>query len=130
MENSEVPAHDFIRPRVLVADDERVIADALAIILSQSGFDTANVYDGKEAVEKAQSWKPDLLLSDVMMPGLSGIEAAIQIRVMVPECKVVLFSGHAATAGMLDDSRLDGNHFEILQKPIYPAELISRLRTL
>lgn len=47
-----------------------MIADTLAVILNQSGFETTAVYDGKEAVEKARSWKPDLLLSDVMMPGL------------------------------------------------------------
>lgn len=52
MESSEAPAQGPFRPKVLVADDERVIADTLAIILRQNGFDTAVAYDGEEAVEK------------------------------------------------------------------------------
>lgn len=130
MESSEAPFKDQPRSKVLVADDERVIADTLAIILSQSGFDTAVAYDGKAAVEKARIWKPNLLLSDVMMPHLNGIEAAIEICKMIPECRVLLFSGQAATAGMLNDASLDGHNFEILQKPIHPTDLIARLRTL
>jgi CheY-like chemotaxis protein len=116
--------------KILVADDERLIADTLAIILRQAGFETAAVYDGQEAVEKARSWQPDLLLSDVMMPELNGIEAALQIRMWIPECKVLLFSGQSTTAGLLDDARFKGHHFEILDKPIHPGELIARLRKL
>ncbi len=78
----------------------------------------------------AKNWKPDLLLSDVVMPRLNGIEAAIQICMMIPQCRVLLFSGQAATAGMLNDARLNGNHFEVLEKPIYPTDLIARLRNL
>jgi CheY-like chemotaxis protein len=118
------------RPRVLVADDERVIADTLAIILRQNGFETATAYNGREAVEAARRWKPDLLVSDVMMPELTGIEAAIQIRLLIPECKVLLFSGQTETAAMLSDARLRGYDFEILQKPVHPTDLIDRLRML
>ena len=118
------------RPRVLVADDEHMIADTLAIILNQAGFETATAYDGNEAVEKARTWNPDLLLSDVMMPEMNGIDAAIQICTMFPECRVLLFSGQASTAAMLSDARLKGHHFEILQKPVHPADLIARLRNL
>ncbi|MFZ0273286.1 MAG: response regulator [Acidobacteriaceae bacterium] len=121
---------DSPRPRVLVADDERVIADTLAIILRQNGFETATAYNGREAVEAARRWKPDLLVSDVMMPELTGIEAAIQIRLLIPECKVLLFSGQTETAAMLSDARLRGYDFEILQKPVHPTDLIDRLRML
>jgi CheY-like chemotaxis protein len=121
---------DSPRPRVLVADDERVIADTLAIILRQNGFETATAYNGREAVEAARRWKPDLLVSDVMMPELTGIEAAIQIRLLIPECKVLLFSGQTETAAMLSDARLRGYDFEILEKPVHPTDLIDRLRLL
>ena len=119
-----------LRRKVLVADDVRVIAETLAVILNRSGFDPAVAYDGEEAVEKARNWKPDLLLSDVIMPRLNGIEAAIQICMLIPECRVLLFSAQAATAGRLQDSHLNGRRFEILEKPIHPAELIARLRNL
>jgi len=80
------------KPRVLVADDERVIADTLAIILNQAGFDATAVYSGEKAVEMAQILRPDMLISDVIMTDLNGIDAAIQIRAMLPDCKILLFS--------------------------------------
>lgn len=66
------PPQHIERPRILVADDEHMIADTLAIILRQSGFDTAVVYDGKETVEKARSSKQDLLLIDVVTSQING----------------------------------------------------------
>ncbi|MFZ0691465.1 MAG: response regulator, partial [Acidobacteriaceae bacterium] len=72
------------KPRVLVADDERVIADTLAIILNQAGFDATAVYSGEKAVEMAQILRPDMLISDVIMTDLNGIDAAIQIRALLP----------------------------------------------
>ena len=68
------------KPRVLVVDDERVIADTLAIILNQNGFDASAVYTGTAAVDRARETKPDLIISDVIMPDMNGIEAAIRIR--------------------------------------------------
>lgn len=119
---------DRIRPRVLVADDEAVIADTLGIILNQSGFEVITVYCGKKAVEAARSFHPNIFLGDVVMPDISGIEAAIQICAMLPNCRVLLLSGQAATTDLLRDARLRGHHFEILLKPIHPTQLIARLR--
>jgi len=117
------------KPRVLVADDERVIADTLAIILNQAGFDATAVYSGEKAVEMAQILRPDMLISDVIMTDLNGIDAAIQIRAMLPDCKILLFSGQAATADLLDRVRAQGHEFEILAKPFHPQDLLARLRS-
>ena len=117
------------KPKVLVADDERVIADTLAIILNQSGFDATAVYTGEKAVEIARSLKPDMLISDVIMTDLNGIDAAIRIREMLPACKILLFSGQAATADLLDRARNQGHEFEILAKPVHPQDLLARLRS-
>jgi len=117
------------KPRVLVADDERVIADTLAIILNQAGFDATAVYSGEKAVEMAQILRPDMLISDVIMTDLNGIDAAIQIRAMLPDCKILLFSGQAATADLLDRVRAQGHEFEILAKPVHPQDLLARLRS-
>ncbi len=73
------------KPRVLVVDDEHVIADTLAIILNQAGFDASAVYTGNDAVDLARIEKPDLIISDVIMPDMNGIEAAIHIRA-IPAC--------------------------------------------
>ncbi len=116
------------KPRVLVADDERVIADTLAMILNQSGFEARAVYSGEKAVELASAFKPEMLISDVIMGGLSGIDAAIQIRALFPQVKILLFSGQAATSDLLTEARAQGYEFEILAKPVHPQDLVARLR--
>jgi CheY-like chemotaxis protein len=117
------------KPKVLVADDERVIADTLAIILNQSGFEATAVYSGEKAVEAAKTLQPDMLISDVIMTDLNGIDAAIRIRSILPSCKILLFSGQAATADLLDRARGQGHEFEILAKPVHPQDLLARLRS-
>jgi CheY-like chemotaxis protein len=117
------------KPKVLVVDDERVIADTLAIILNQHGYDAAAVYTGTSAVEHARASSPDLVISDVIMPDMNGIEAAIQIRKFLPTCKILLFSGQAATADLLENARAQGHEFEILAKPVHPQDLLAKLRS-
>jgi CheY-like chemotaxis protein len=116
------------KPRVLVVDDERVIADTLAIILNQNGFDASAVYTGTAAVDRARETKPDLIISDVIMGDMNGIEAAIRIRQILPGCKILLFSGQAATADLLEKARAQGHEFEILAKPVHPQDLLAKLR--
>jgi CheY-like chemotaxis protein len=117
------------KPKVLVADDEKVIADTLAIILNQNGYDASAVYTGTAAVEKAKATRPDLVISDVIMPDMNGIDAAIKIRGFLPSCKILLFSGQAATADLLEDARKRGHEFEILAKPVHPQDLLQKLRS-
>ncbi len=116
------------KPKVLVVDDERVIADTLAIILNQHGFEASAVYTGTAAVERAKAVRPDLVISDVIMPDMNGIEAAIHIRKFLPGCKILLFSGQAATADLLENARAQGHEFEILAKPVHPQDLLSKLK--
>ena len=117
------------RPRVLVADDEQVIANTLAIILNQSGFEARAVFSGEKAVEALDTFKPDMLISDVIMTGMTGIEAAIITRQRMPNCKILLFSGQAATADLLEKARSQGHEFEILAKPVHPTDLLAKLRS-
>jgi CheY-like chemotaxis protein len=126
--NERMPENQH-KPKVLVADDERVIADTLAIILNQSGFQATAVYSGEKAVEKAETLRPDMLISDVIMTDLNGIDAAIKIREMLPSCKILLFSGQAATADLLDRAQGQGHQFEILAKPVHPQDLLAKLRS-
>ena len=120
----EIPA----KPKVLVVDDEKVIADTLAMILSQSGFEARAVYSGEKALELAVTFGPDMLISDVIMADLNGIDAAIQMRQRLPQIKILLFSGQAATADLLEKARARGFEFEILAKPVHPQDLLDKLR--
>lgn len=128
---ADVPQDDAAtltgRPVVLIVDDERVIADTLSIILSKSGFDTYAAYDGPSALALALEITPSLLISDVVMPGMSGIDLAITLVDAMPECKVLLFSGQAATVDLLEKARLSGHNFTTLTKPIHPTDLLKRI---
>jgi DNA-binding response OmpR family regulator len=121
------PQGDPARPIALVVDDERVIADTRAMILEQGGISAMVAYDGKSALEIALEVPPDLLLTDVAMPGMNGIELATAIRQIFPNCGVLLFSGEASTADLLNTARVGGQEFTILTKPLHPTELLARV---
>jgi CheY-like chemotaxis protein len=115
-------------PRVLVVDDEALIADTIVQILNRSGFVAEAVYGGQDAIETARRTNPELVLSDVLMPHVDGVEAAIAIRESCPETRIVLFSGQAATVEILARARERGHNFELLPKPLHPTQLIKHLR--
>jgi DNA-binding response OmpR family regulator len=117
-------------PIVLVVDDEHAIADTLAIILNQSGFEATAAYSGETAVETARQLQPDFLVSDVVLGGLNGIEAAILIRAFLPGCRVLLLSGQQVTADLLEPARARGYEFDILAKPLHPTDLLIRMHSL
>ena len=115
-------------PRILVVDDETLIADTIVQILNRNGFIAEAAYSGSEAIEMAKTYCPELVLSDVLMPHVDGVEAAIAIREHCPDTRVVLFSGQAATVEILARARDRGYNFELLPKPIHPTQLIKHLR--
>jgi CheY-like chemotaxis protein len=114
--------------RILVVDDEPLIADTIVQILNRSGFLAEAVYGGREAIETARRITPELVLSDVLMPHTDGVEAAIAIQKFLPDTRIVLFSGQAATVEILARARKRGYHFELLAKPLHPTQLIKHLR--
>jgi DNA-binding response OmpR family regulator len=115
-------------PHILVVDDERVIADSLALILKLQGYTTASAYTGEQAVEVAQAKPPDILITDVIMPGMNGFDLALLMLKLYPGCKVLLFSGQAATAKLLELAESEGHSFEVLAKPVDPREIIARVQ--
>jgi len=128
----EVPAQDEgksegHRPVVLVVDDESVIADTLAEILTRSGYKAVPVYDSDSALETALLTPPEMLITDVVLPGMTGIELAITVRRIFPDCKIILFSGQASTADLLASARAEGHHFTLLNKPLHPQDLLARV---
>jgi DNA-binding response OmpR family regulator len=116
--------------RVLVVDDEHLIADTLALILNLKGFEARAAYSGREAIEAAQVMRPHLLLSDVVMREMGGIEAAVEISKLLPQCQIILFSGQASTVDLLEQARQKGLDWEIWQKPLHPTTLVERLNAI
>lgn len=118
------------RPVVLVVDDEKIIADTLVAILNQAGFASAAAYSAASAIEMASIIPPDLLLTDIVMPGMNGVDLAEAIQQTIPDCRIVMFSGQASTVDYLSLGRTFRTRVELLAKPIAPRELISALTQL
>lgn len=118
------------QPRILVVDDERLLADTTAAILRRAGFNAKTAYDGFGALEMSGSFHPDYLLTDIMMPSMNGVELAIAVAKMYPATKIVLFSGQAGVTDILADSNARGFNFPLLAKPVHPSQLVEKLRSL
>jgi CheY-like chemotaxis protein len=116
-----------MKAKVLVVDDERVIADTLTIILNKSGYEATAAYSGEEAIQTVKTFQPDVLISDVIMSGLNGIDAAIEIYELIPLCQVLLLSGQAETHDLMSRARSAGHDFEVLAKPVPPIEILAWL---
>ena len=112
---------------IVVADDEQVISNTLSIILRQLGYTVYTAYSGEATLDLANAFKPAFVLSDVIMTGMTGIEAGIQIREAMPGCTVILFSGQAATEDLIEKAKSLGHDFEIHRKPWHPNDIISCL---
>jgi len=125
----EVPPADTAayRPVVLVVDDESAIADTLSAILNHNGYATMTAYDGEEALETALITPPELLITDVILPGMSGIDLAITIKRIFPDCKTLLCSGQAAAVDLLDTATSEGHRFTLLTKPVHPQEILKHV---
>ena len=127
---SEAEKRAAQQAKVLVVDDEKLLADTTAAILRHAGYESKAAYDGFGALEMMASFHPDYLLTDIMMPGMNGVELAIAITQHYPATKVLLFSGQAGIADILEHSRAKGFEFPLLAKPVHPAKLVEGLRTL
>ncbi len=117
-------------PLVLVVDDERIIADTLVAILKQAGLAALAAYNGESALEMALLVPPNLLLSDVVMPGMNGIELALAVKKAIPDCEVLLFSGQASAVDLLEHAKDRGLECSLLAKPVHPKDLLVRLARL
>ena len=114
--------------RVFIVDDEPVIASTLATILRLSGYQATSFQNPLDALKRAPIDRPGLLISDIVMPQLSGIELAIQVKAICPACKVLLFSGSASYLDFSQDAERLDHHFHILPKPIYPGDLLRAIQ--
>ena len=109
---------------IFVVDDEAVIADTLAIILRHAGFVAKPFHHPEEALLAVETVVPDLLISDVFMPGMTGVELAHRVRAQSSECRIFLFSGQQNAMSILEreQGKVD---FTIIPKPIHPTELLA-----
>ena len=98
------------------------------MILRTSGFDARSFTNPLEALSAADSEPPQLLITDAVMPEMLGTDLAIEMKRRCPDCKILLFSGQAATSDLLAKARSEGHEFNLLTKPIHPADLLREIR--
>ncbi|MGA2249399.1 response regulator [Terracidiphilus sp.] len=109
---------------IFVVDDEAVIADTLSVILQHAGFVARPFHRPEDALRASESIVPDLLISDVFMPGMTGVELANRVRAQSPECRIFLFSGQQNARSVLEKEQ-GKFEFTINEKPIHPSELLA-----
>lgn len=111
--------------RVLIVDDESTVADTLALILNRSGHESMAVYSAAEAVEVAGNFKPQALLSDVVMPGMNGFELAHYFAENFSDCKLLLMTGHASAGDLADAFVARDLLPNVLTKPVLPQTILA-----
>ncbi len=107
--------------------DEPVIVRTLVEILRRDGYNAIPFTCAEDAIASAKDSPPDLLLSDVVMPGMSGIELALHFKQLHPSCRILLLSGQAGTLDLLKRANSHRYDFELLAKPIHPNDLLKRI---
>lgn len=130
-QHSGLPLQLSTRLRVYVVDDEEIIAFTLRLILQNNGFDASSFTDPAEALERIVSVPPDVLISDILMPHISGVELAMRVTTLCPTCEILLFSAQTWIHDeLLLDAQKRGFHFRLLEKPIHPLRLLQEIRQL
>ena len=115
---------------VYVVDDEKIITSTLTAILTQNGYPSIGFTNPLEALESATAQPPAILITDVIMPGMNGIELAIEFKARFPHCRILLLSGQTYTADLLEIAKERGQDFTIIAKPIHPSELLAAISRL
>lgn len=115
---------------LMVLDDDAAVRHTWTIIFRQQGYEVAAVERGQDAIDSARNRAPDLLLADIRLPDMTGIEVARQVHQQAPDCHILLISGDGDSNEALEEARAMGTSFEVLPKPIAPPELIRRVSDL
>jgi two-component system, OmpR family, response regulator MtrA len=114
-----------VKARILVVDDDEALAEMIGIVLRNDDFDPVFCSDGAKAVDTFRSVKPDLVLLDLMLPGMDGIEVCRQIRAEA-DVPIVMLTAKSDTADVVRG--LESGADDYVPKPFKPAELVARVR--
>jgi DNA-binding response OmpR family regulator len=108
-------------------EDNALIANTLALILEGNGFLVTIANDGSSGFEAFRAGSPDIVLSDIVMPKLNGIELAKKIR-EAGNVPVLLVSGQTLSVELLENAAREGYRFDVLPKPVHPEALMNAIR--
>ncbi len=113
--------------QVFIVDDETIVASTLATILKIQGYSVLSFSNPSDAIKAAKISAPALLITDMRMPGMNGLDLAAHIKQARPDCKVILFMNQAE----LDDGfHIAEFEFAVIRKPIQPGKLLLHMKAL
>jgi len=112
--------------KVLLVDDEEDFAAALAERLRLRGITVDTAYDGETALQKIASYDPEVVVLDVMMPGIGGLAVLQRIKAQRPATEVILLTGKGSTRDGIEGMRLGA--YDYLVKPVQIDELIAKMK--
>ncbi|AGF73875.1 response regulator transcription factor [Corynebacterium halotolerans] len=121
------PTIDTPRGRVLVVDDEQPLAQMVATYLARAGFDTAQAHTGLQAVDDARRWKPDVIVLDLGLPGLDGLEVCRRIRAF-SDCYILMLTARGSEDDKITGLTIGADDY--ITKPFGIRELVTRVRAV
>jgi len=124
LQNATVSETEKVPPVILVVDDEPLIAETLAAILKGVGMAAITAPDAQAALEIARVIPPQMLITDVAMPSVNGLELAVDVKTIAPDCEIILFYGQPSTYDLMTEYNARGYEFETLIKPVHPSDLL------
>jgi len=113
------------KARVLLVDDEREFAATLTERLSLRGYEASAAFTAEEAINAVAASTPDVILLDLNLPGVRGIELLMTLRQLLPHGEIILLSGHLDLTEKIEGVRIDA--FGLLFKPVEMAELTAKI---
>ena len=117
---------DVVEKTVLIVDDEKSIVDILSFNLKKEGYKTLSAYDGPEGLEKALSQSPDLILLDVMLPGMDGFEVCRRIREKSDQVPIIMLTAREEESDKVLGLELGADDY--ITKPFSVRELLARVK--
>lgn len=114
-----------MKARVLVVDDDRLVADTLQLVFQANGFETEVRYSAAEALVRARTFDPELMLCDVTMPEKSGLELVEAMQRELPQCRVLMLTAYGSNEDRVENqSARMKRPLKLLRKPCRPEELL------
>ena len=117
----------YEKQKILVIDDDQHIAELISLYLMKDGYDTKEVYDGKEALHEIQIYQPDLILLDLMLPGMDGYQVCAEVR-KISKTPIIMLTAKGETFDKVLGLELAADDYVV--KPFDPKELVARVKAV
>ena len=114
------------KQKILVVDDDQHIAELISLYLMKDGYDTQEVYDGKKALEAVTTYEPDLILLDLMLPGMDGYQVCAEVR-KTSKVPIIMLTAKDAETDKITGLTLGADDY--ITKPFRPLEMIARVKS-